>query len=161
MLNMFKAKLKLEIKIMKKLILIFAIIFACHGNADEITIEGTGKADINGYTFNDNSSYKLYKSNGHWKSSAGDFGLHTCLGTVTTSKNNKNGFNVYCRYISQEDDFFTLKVYRDSEYQESGAGRAKIVETSKNYSYLLGAECSHAVTYLKSSDYFAMRKCKF
>lgn len=54
-----------------------------------------------------------------------------------------------------------MKIYRDSEYQESGAGRAKIVDASKNYSYLLEAECSHAVTYLKSSDYFAMQKCKF
>ena len=144
---------------MKNLIIILTVLFISFGNTNEITFEGTGKADINGYTFNDNSSYKLYQSNGHWKSSAGDFGLHTCLGTVTTSKNNKNGFNVYCRYISQEDDFFTMKVYRDSEYQESGAGRAIIVETSQNYSYLLGAECSHAVTYLKSSLFRLLYIC--
>ena len=146
---------------MKKLILLLVVIFVSDGNADEITFEVTGKADISGYTFNDNSSYKLYRSNGHWKSSTGDFGLHTCLGTVTTNKNGKNGFNVYCKNISQKDDYFIMKIYRDSQYQESGAGRAKIVEASKNYSYLLGAECSHAVTYLKSSDYFAMQKCKF
>ena len=54
-----------------------------------------------------------------------------------------------------------MKIYRDSEYQESGAGRAIIVETSNNYSYLIGAEGSYAVAYLKSSDYFAMQKCKF
>merc|ERR1712023_552863 len=122
---------------------------------------GTGKADISGYTFNDNSSYKLYKSNGHWKSSTGDFGLHTCMGTVTSDKNGKNGFNVYCKNTSQKGDYFIIKIYRDSEYQESGAGVAKIVEASKSYSYLIGAECSHAVTYLKSSDYFSMQKCKF
>ena len=146
---------------MKKLILILAVIFVSNANADEITIEGTGKADISGYTFSDNSSYKLYRSNGHWKSSTGDFGLHTCLGTVTNSKDGKSGFDVYCKNISQKDDYFIMKIYRDSEYQESGAGTAKIVEVSKNYSYLLGAECSHAVTYLKSSDYFSMQKCKF
>ena len=146
---------------MKKLILIITLIFSSVGITGEITFEGTGKADINGYTFNDDSSYKLYRSNGHWKSSIGDFGLHTCLGTVTTHKNGKNGFNVYCKNISQKNDYFIMKIYRDSEYQESGAGRAKIVEASKNYSYLLGAECSHAITYLKSSDYFAMQKCKF
>ncbi len=146
---------------MKKIILIIALIFASNGNTNEITIEGTGKAEINGYTFNDNSSYKLYKSNGHWKSSTGDFGLHTCLGTVTNSKEGKSGFDVYCKNISQKEDYFIMKIYRDSEYQESGAGRAVIVEASKDYSYLIGAECSHAVTYLKSSDYFAMQKCKF
>ena len=146
---------------MKKLIIILAVLIVSHSNSSEITFEVTGKADINGYTFNDNSSYKLYKSSGHWKSSTGDFGLHTCLGTVTTSKNNKNGFNVYCRYVSQEDDYITIKIYRDSEYKESGAGKAKIIEVTENYSFLLGSECSHAVTYLKSSDYFAMQKCKF
>ena len=137
------------------------ILFVSFGNSAEITFEASGKADINGYTFNDNSSYKLYRSNGHWKSSTGDFGLHTCLGTVTNNKNGKNGFDVYCKNVSQEDDYFIMKIYRDSEYQESGAGRAKIVEVSKKYNDLLGAECSHAVTYLKSSDYFAMQKCKF
>ena len=146
---------------MKKLILIITLIFSSVGKAGEITFEGTGKADINGYTFNDDSSYKLYRSNGHWKSSTGDFGLHTCLGTVTKSKSGKSGFDVYCKNISQKEDYFIMKIYRDSEYEESGAGRAKIVEASNNYSYLVGAECSHAVTYLKSSDYFAMQKCKF
>ena len=95
------------------------------------------------------------------KISTGDFGLHTCLGTVTNNKEGKSGFDVYCKNISQKEDYFIMKIYRDSEYQESGAGRAIIVEASKNYSHLIGAECSHAVTYLKSSDYFAMQKCKF
>ena len=81
---------------MKKLILILVVLFVPYSNANEITFEVTGKADIDGYTFNDNSSYKLYKSNGHWKSSSGDFGLHTCVGTVTNSKDGKSGFNVYC-----------------------------------------------------------------
>jgi hypothetical protein len=146
---------------MKKLILMFAIIFAYHGNANEITFEFTGKAEISGFTFKDNSSYKIYNSNGHWKSSSGDFGLTECLGTVTNSKNNKNGFNVYCKNISQNDDYIIMKIYRDSEYKESGAGKAKIIEASKNYIYLLGAKCSHAITYLKSSDYFGLQKCKF
>ena len=144
-----------------RLILILTFLFVSFVKAGEIIIEGTGKADINGYTFNDNSSYKLYRSNGHWKSSSGDFGLHTCAGTVTKSKDGKSGFNVYCKNTSQKDDYFIMLIFRDSEYQESGAGKAKIVEASKNYNYLLGAECSHAITYLKSSDYFAMQKCKF
>ena len=145
----------------KKLIITLIFLFVSFGKAGQITFEANGKADISGYTFNDSSSYKLYKSNGHWKSSTGDFGLHTCLGTVTNSKEGKSGFDVYCKNISQKEEYFIMKIYRDSEYQESGAGRASIVEASKDYIYLIGAECSHAVTYLKSSDYFAMQKCKF
>ena len=146
---------------MKKLILLLTVISYSFVNANEIIIEGNGKAEINGYTFNDSSSYKLYKSEGHWKSSTGDFGLHTCLGTVTTDKNGKSGFNVYCKNTSQKDDYFIMKIYRDSEYQESGAGKAQIIEASENYSHLIGAQCSHAVTYLKTTDYFGMQKCKF
>ena len=145
----------------KKLIIILIFLFVSFAKTGQITFEASGKADISGYTFNDNSSYKLYRSNGHWKSSTGDFGLHTCLGTIPNSKEGKSGFDVYCKNISQKEDYFIMKIYRDSEYQESGAGRAIIVEASKNYSNLIGAECSHAVTYLKSSDYFAMQKCKF
>ena len=145
----------------KKLIPILILLFISFVHAGQITFEANGKADISGFTFNDNSSYKLFRSNGHWKSSTGDFGLHTSLGTVTNSKEGKTGFDVYCKNISQKEDYFIIKIYRDSEYQESGAGRSKVVEASSNYSYLIGAECSHAVTYLKSSDYFAMQKCKF
>ena len=145
----------------KKSILILIFLFVSFVKAGQITFEASGKADISGYTFNDNSSYKLYRSNGHWKSSTGDFGLHTCLGTVTNSKEGKSGFDVYCKNIYQKEDYFVMKIYRDWEYQVSGAGRAIIVEASKDYSNLIGAECSHAVTYLKSSDYFAMQKCKF
>ena len=145
----------------KKLIPILTLLFISFGNSGEIVFEASGKADISGYNFNDNSSYKLFRSNGHWKSSIGDFRLHSCLGTVTNNKEGKTGFDVYCKNISQKEDYFIMNIYRDSEYQEPGAGRAIIVEASNNYSYLIGAECSHAVTYLKSSDYFAMQKCKF
>tara|TARA_X000000950_G_scaffold267504_1_gene344057 strand:- start:1318 stop:1752 length:435 start_codon:yes stop_codon:yes gene_type:complete len=131
-----------------------------YSNANNITFEGFGNADISGFSFNDNSSYKLYKSNGHWKSSTGDFGLHECLGTVRTDKNNKNDFDLYCKYISQLNDYFIVMISRDSEYKESGSGKGLIIETSAGYKYLLQAKCSHAVTYL-GSDYFAMQKCKF
>lgn len=83
------------------------------------------------------------------------------MGTVTYSKNNKNGFDIYCKNISQKDEYLTIKIYRDSEYKEFGAGKSKVIKASKKYSYLLGAECSHAITYLKSLDYFGLQKCKF
>ena len=57
----------LKIKYNKKLILILIFLFVSFGKAGQITFEASGKADISGYTFNDNSSYKLYRSNGHWK----------------------------------------------------------------------------------------------
>ena len=40
---------------MKKKILILALLFISYGNTNEITFELTGKANINGYTFNDTS----------------------------------------------------------------------------------------------------------
>ncbi len=145
---------------MKNLILILAVVIVSIGHANQITFEASGKANIDGFTFNDTSSFKLYKSNGHWKNSTGDYGLHQCMGTVTSNKNNKGGINVYCKYTSQNDDYFFMKIFRDSEYQDSGAGKAIIVETSDSYKFLLGTGCTHAVTYLKS-DYFAMQKCKY
>ena len=82
------------------------------------------------------------------KSSTGDFGQHSYLGTFTNNKKGKSGFDVYCKNLFQKEDYFIKKINRDSEYQNSGAVRAKIVEASNNFTYLIGAECSYAVTYL-------------
>ena len=64
------------------------------------------------------------------------------------------------KFISK-DDYFIVKIHRDSEYEESPAVRAKIVEAFKNFIYLIGAKRSHAISYLKTLDHFAMQKYKF
>ena len=51
---------------MKKIILILFITMNSFCNATEFLIDGTGKAEMVGITFNDKSMYRTYKSNGHW-----------------------------------------------------------------------------------------------
>ena len=138
----------------------FVLLIMFKAITSEITFEGTGKAIISGIEFNDTSSYKLYQSNGHWKSTSGDYGLHECYGTLNSSKKKEINFDVYCKYTSQDNEYFILKISRDSEYQESGFGSGLILETSSKYKHFLGAKCNHAVTYL-DLDYFAMQKCKY
>ena len=57
-------------------------------------------------------------------------------------------FDVYCKYTLQNNEYFILKISRDSEYQESGFGNGLILETSSEYKHFLGAKCNHAVIYL-------------
>jgi hypothetical protein len=144
---------------MKIKILFLALILVSYSNASEVRIDTTGRADISGLTFKDKSKYRLYKSNGHWKSSSGDYGLHECFGTLKNDKNNKAQFEVYCKNISQENEYFIIKIYRDTEYQKAGLGKATIVEVSDGYNHLLNATCDHAITYIEL-DYFAIQKCK-
>ena len=129
-------------------------------DANQITIDMTGKAEFSGLSFKDKSRYRLFKSNGYWKSSKGDYGLHECFGTLKNNKNNDASFNVFCKNTSQNNEYFILKIYRGTKYEDSGAGKATIIETSEVYEYLLSAECDHAITYIKE-NYFAMQKCRY
>ena len=142
------------------ILLVFLIICLKSTYASEIIINTTGKAEISGITFKDESKFRLYKSNGHWKSSSGDYGLHKCYGTLVNDSNNEAQFEVYCKYTSQENEYFILKIVRDTEYQESGLGKATIIETSKKYMFFINAECKHAITYI-DQDYFALQKCNY
>ena len=144
---------------MKIIILAFVIVAVSSLTyANEFKVDMTGKADISGITFKDSSQYRLYKSNGHWKSSIGDYGLHNCFGTLKNNTEDDVEFEVYCKYISQNNEYFIMKFKRNRGFQDSGIGNAKIIETSKKYKYFLNATCNHAITYL-DKDYFAIQKC--
>ncbi len=64
---------------------------------------------------NDKAHKNFIESNGHWKSSTGDFGLHTCIGTVTNNKEGKNLDLMFIVKIYLSIDYFIMKIYRDSE----------------------------------------------
>ena len=143
------------------MILIF--IFLVNSNIlanDEFELDTTGASEIEGITFNDNSKFRLYKSKGYWKASSGDYGTVKCFGTLYNDRKENVQFEVYCKHISQEKEHFILKFFRGAGTQDSGTGKAEVIETSKKFEYLLNAECKHAITYL-DKDYFALQKCKY
>ena len=100
-------------------------------NARELLIDGTGKAEMIGITFNDDSKFRVYKSNGHWKASSGDYGLSECFGTMRSYSDNKVDFEVYCKLHAQDKEYFIMKFIAKRDAQESGVGQATIVDTSK------------------------------
>ena len=63
---------------MNKLIVILLITFSSLSTAGDFKVDGTGSSNISGFTFSDGSKFSLYTSNGHWKSSSGDYGLSNC-----------------------------------------------------------------------------------
>ena len=145
---------------MKKIILIFLLIINSNSFAAEFKLDTSGSAEIEGITFNDSSKYSLYKSKGYWKASSGDYGTVKCFGTLKNNKDKSIEFEVYCKHISQDKQYFVMKFQRGTGTQDSGIGKAKITETSKKFGYLLNLECNHAITYIEK-DYFAIQKCKF
>ena len=145
---------------MKKIILIFIFLVNSNVLANEFELDTTGSSEIEGITFNDNSKFRLYKSNGYWKASSGDYGTVKCFGTLYNDRKQSVQFEVYCKHISQEKEHFILKFFRGAGTQDSGTGQAEVIETSKKFEYLLNAECKHAITYL-DKDYFALQKCKY
>ena len=145
---------------MKNIIIILFVTINSFCYAAEFLIDGTGKAEMIGITFNDKSKYRVYKSKGHWKASSWDYGLSECFGTVRNYKDNKVDFLVYCKLLSQENEHFIMKFITKRDEQQSGIGLATIVETSKKYKFLLNAKCRHAITYI-DLDYFSIQKCDF
>ena len=144
---------------MKKLILILILLINSDSFAKEFILDTSGNSEIEGITFNDNSKFRLYKSNGYWKSSSGDYGTAKCFGTLKNDKKDNVEFEVYCKHISQQKEYFIMKFFRGVGTQDSGIGKATVTETSKKFEYLLNLECNHAITYIEK-DYFAMQKCK-
>ena len=144
---------------MKKLILILLLFKNSYSFAKEFTLDTSGSSEIEGITFNDNSKFRLFKSNGYWKSSSGDYGTVKCFGTLKNDPEDNVQFEVYCKHISQEKEHFVMKFFRGVGTQDSGIGRATVTETSKKFEYLLNLECKHAITYIEQ-DYFALQKCK-
>ena len=144
---------------MKQVIFIFLLIINSISFAKEFTIDTSGSSEIEGLTFNDSSKFSLFKSNGYWKSSSGDYGTVKCFGTLKNDKENNVEFEVFCKHVSQQKEYFILKFFRGLGTQDSGIGKAVVVETSKNFENLLNSECKHAITYIEK-DYFAMQKCK-
>ena len=74
---------------MNKFLFIITILYFVHikySLAEDFIIEFTGKAEITGLNFSDKSSYKLYTSEGYWKSSFGDYGKVTCFGDINKNK---------------------------------------------------------------------------
>ena len=145
---------------MKKMILIFIFLVNSNILANEFELDTTGSSEIEGIIFNDNSKFRLYKSNGYWKASSGDYGTVKCFGTLYNDRKKNVQFEVYCKHLSQEKEHFILKFFRGAGTQDSGTGQAEVIETSKKFEYLLNAECKHAITYL-DKDYFALQKCKY
>ena len=125
----------------------------------EIVINGTGMSNVSWLTFSNGSKYRLFTSKGHWRASSGDYGLSDCYGTLKNDKNDDVQFEVFCNMIAQDEENFVMKFFRNKGSQDVGTGKAKIVDATKRFKYLLSADCNHAITYIKK-DYFAIQKCK-
>ena len=143
---------------MKKLMFIFLLLLSSFSFTKEFTVDTSGSSETEGLTFNDNSKFRLYKSNGYWKSSSGDYGTVKCFGTLKNDKKDNVQFEVYCKHVSQQKEHFVLKFFRGNGTQDFGTGKAIVTDTSKKFEYLLNLECKHAITYIEK-DYFAMQKC--
>ena len=143
---------------MKKLMFIFLLLLSSFSFTKEFTVDTSGSSETEGLTFNDNSKFRLYKSNGYWKSSSGDYGTVKCFGTLKNDKKDNVQFEVYCKHVSQQKEHFVMKFFRGIGTQNFGTGKAIVTEASKKFEYLLNLECKHAITYIEK-DYFAMQKC--
>ena len=127
--------------------------------AEDFLLEFTGKAETKGFSFSDNSSYKLYTSEGYWKSSFGDYGKNSCFGDITKNSLEAINLELICQLQSKDGSIAWQKVTRNSESQKAGVGQVIFFDGTKRLTNLVGVTCTHAVTYVEDA-YFVMQKCK-
>ena len=144
----------------RELLFLLILLFLASSAAypDEVVINGTGTSNVSGLTFSDGSKFRLFTSKGHWRASSGDYGLSDCYGTLKNDENDDVQFEVFCSMISQDEENFIMKFFRNKGSQDSGTGKAVIVDATERFKYLLNANCNHAITYIKK-EYFAIQKC--
>lgn len=146
---------------MNKFLFIITILYFVHikySLAEDFIIEFTGKAEITGLNFSDKSSYKLYTSEGYWKSSFGDYGKNTCFGVIKKNYLGAINLELICELISKDGSIAWQKVTRNSDDQTAGVGKVLFFDGTKRLKNLIGVTCTHAVTYVEDA-YFVMHKC--
>ena len=78
--------------------------------------EGSGFSETEEFLYDDNKVIN-YKNQTTWKDSIGNYGISKCLGLIVSDKkNNIIDYKMYCNYTDQNEDKFTHKYERDTDF---------------------------------------------
>ena len=133
-------------------------LFSFYLNSSELKREGSGFSETEEFLFENNKVIN-YKNKTTWKDSIGNYGVSECLGLiVSNSNNNIIDYNMYCKYIDQDNDEYTHKYERETEFA-GGVGSSIIISGKGKWENYIGSKCTYAIDYFKKA-FFIVEKCK-
>ena len=145
---------------MKKLIIIFIILYSCAILSNDYKIDIHGKiVSDEKHKYSDNSYYSILKIDGTFTDSLSNYGNFNALVNleIQNSKLKQHFFSAELTY--QDGSIFYGQGSRTSKEFEQGTGKLLITNANKKLKELVGLKCVYAINFFGSTS-FTLTKCK-
>ena len=146
---------------MKKIILIFAVVFVSSGNvsAKDYILEQQGKRIlVKEHIYSETDNLKVFKLEGTFKDNAGNFGEANSIVNVITINNivEKLEASNELIYNGNIKAFNTAK--RANNELKQGVGKWYFTYANKSISAIINSECIYSIRYYKD-NFLTLAKC--
>ena len=128
-------------------------------NGKDYTLESQGKRIlVKEHIYSEKNSLKIFKLEGTFKDSAGNFGEYNSIVNVKTLNNivkSLEASNEFC--YNKNTKAYNIAIRANNEL-EQGVGKWYFTYASKNISAIINSECLYSIRYYKDS-FLTLAKC--
>ena len=142
-----------------KLLFLLIFLLPLKTFANKYSSESSGKETYNfSIDTKDGYSKQIRKTEGTWTDSLGNYGINTCVGTLTQD-NRKLDLDLICENIDQDKEKSWSKLYRKNTIDDSVVGVIEYIDATEKYKFLIGKKCNYALKFYEKSFFFFKHKC--
>ena len=142
-----------------KLLFLLIFLLPLKTFANKYSSESSGKETYNfSIDTKDGYSKQIRKTEGTWTDSLGNYGINTCVGTLTQD-NRKINLDLICENIDQDKEKSWSKLYRKNTIDDSVVGVIEYIDATEKYKFLIGKKCNYALKFYEESFFFFKHKC--
>ena len=142
-----------------KLLFLLIFLLPLKTFANKYSSESSGKETYN-FSIDTKGGYskQIRKTEGTWTDSLGNYGINTCVGTLTQD-NRKLNLDLICENIDQDKEKSWSKLYRKNTVDDSVVGVIEYIDATEKYKFLIGKKCNYALKFYEKSFFFFKHKC--
>ena len=142
-----------------KLLFLLIFLLPLKTFANKYSSESSGKETYNfSIDTKDGYSKQIRKTEGTWTDSLGNYGINTCVGTLTQDDRKLN-LDLICENIDQDKEKSWSKLYRKNTIDDSVVGVIEYIDATEKYRFLIGKKCNYALKFYEKSFFFFKHKC--
>ena len=146
---------------MKKIILIFAVIFVSSGNvsAKDYILEQQGKRIlVKEHIYSETDNLKVFKLEGTFKDNAGNFGEANSIVNVITINNIVEKLEASNELIYNENIRAYNTAKRANNELKQGVGQWHFTYASKSINAIINSDCLYSIRYY-NDNFLTLAKC--
>ena len=142
-----------------KLLFLLIFLLPLKTFANKYSSESSGRETYNlSIDTKDGYSKQIRKTEGTWTDNLGNYGINTCVGTLTQD-NRKLNLDLICENIDQDKEKSWSKLYRKNTIDDSVVGVIEYIDATEKYKFLIGKKCNYALKFYEESFFFFKHKC--